>query len=221
MWNNPVLRKELLRYKLRNDKSARIAGLVITALFLLVLYLLTGRYILFGASQSVAYSVWQVIMGLQFTAFMLILPGTAGNIISKEREQQTLEMLLFTPLSSAEIIVGKLLSSLLLFAAMLLPLLPINILIWARLIAHSTHYPFIQFFQTYLTQFLIGYFILALSVFFSNLLSRSLYAILASYTTLFGLFCIGTGLLSGLVPSLVWLNPFVLFFEHSLPRKYF
>lgn len=65
------------------------------------------------------------ILGLQFVAVLLLTPAFVSGAIVEEKEKQTLDLLLTTQLSSAQIIYGKLFSRLAQVVAVLLAGLPI------------------------------------------------------------------------------------------------
>ena len=76
-----------------------------------------------------AQYLFGVVAATQFVLTMWLVPVLVAGAIALERERRTLDSLLTTRLSSAEIVLGKLLGGLLQYAACLLTTLPIMILL--------------------------------------------------------------------------------------------
>lgn len=117
MWENPVFVKEI-RCKFRGRLHPKILFAIGIFILLTVVWAYWETISLLntlGPGRS-AEDLWWAAFTLQSVIVWIIAPGIAANAISQEREQLTWEMLLCSPLSPREIILGK-------FAARSLPLL--------------------------------------------------------------------------------------------------
>ncbi len=74
---------------------------------------------------STGAEVFRLLAGAVMATVALIVPGLVGPTISGERERQTLDLLLVTPLAPARIVVGKLLAALLFVAVLVVACLPL------------------------------------------------------------------------------------------------
>jgi ABC-type transport system involved in multi-copper enzyme maturation permease subunit len=107
---NPVLQKDLLGL-LRLKRVAAIHLVFIGVLSALVLATWPQQGIVAVAAQGRDALLLGLVVG-QLMLLVLIVPGVAAVSIVGEREANTLEMLYASRLSAAQIIVGKVLSSL-------------------------------------------------------------------------------------------------------------
>lgn len=64
------------------------------------------------ASASIGWGIFAAIMMLETLQVVFLAPASTAGAISLEREKQTLDMLIATPISSLALVVGKLLSAL-------------------------------------------------------------------------------------------------------------
>ncbi|TCT15559.1 ABC-type transport system involved in multi-copper enzyme maturation permease subunit [Natranaerovirga pectinivora] len=109
---NPVFRKEL-KLTTRSWKFAMMI-LVYTGVIAAI-----GLFIFYQILENLAYSsnlqeftmLYVVLASLQFGLILFVAPALTAGAISGERERQTLEILMSTPLRSSSILIGKLLSS--------------------------------------------------------------------------------------------------------------
>ena len=128
---NPVLRKELTsRMSIRRmNKANRIALTLFMAVVLPIVYLIIARVLFINSSVRDGRDIFGVIaVGFQ-TAFAVILaPTVTSGVITLEREKQTWNALLLSRLTSAEIVWGKLLGSIVPALAMQLIFIPILIM---------------------------------------------------------------------------------------------
>jgi ABC-type transport system involved in multi-copper enzyme maturation permease subunit len=107
---NPVLRKDILGL-LRLRRVASIQVLFVVVLGLLVLTTWPQQGIVSLASRGQDSLLLGLMLG-QLALLVLFVPGIAAGSITSEREQGTLEMLYASRLSTAQLILGKLLSAL-------------------------------------------------------------------------------------------------------------
>lgn len=215
IWDNPVFQKEI-RLRLPKHPATRIGLLVISALFVVLVYFHVLADLLQKYNNS-ADLMWEMLVWAQFLFILFAAPTYAANAFSKEREQQTWDLLFITPLTAQEIVFGKLLGRLSLFLLVMLVLLPLEILLMNSFLV-----------LTILTLLLFAFFCTALGLYASWALRRTLYAQIAVYTILIGVLSLGTLLLSAAYDTLssfgsnlgntdlstqpwLWFNPFYLF----------
>lgn len=108
-----LARRELLSYFLSPT------GYVITALFLL----LTGFIFIFFAFRQGATASMRPVFGMGVYLLLFIGPAISMRTISEEARMGTLEPLMTSPVSAAEIVIGKFLGSYIFLLAMLAPTL--------------------------------------------------------------------------------------------------
>ena len=106
--NNPVLEREI-RGRLRLRRRGGPQGLWIARLLGLVVVYYYARGLLAigkGTTQD-ARDFWPVLVYGALALIVLLAPALAATAITTEREQQTWETLATTPLSGAEVVLGK------------------------------------------------------------------------------------------------------------------
>src|SRR3954467_15773874 len=132
---NPLASKELLA-RMRGPRTFVVATLLLLPLAAVA----GGLYAMIAASSANDISSSTPVGKLYFAAvtavelglICLLAPALTADLISGERERQTLDLLLVTPLSRRQIVVGKLvaaLGSLLLLIVLALPIQALAILI--------------------------------------------------------------------------------------------
>lgn len=204
-FNNPVLQKE---FKLRFRTVKSFVGLFmyllifgILALGFIYVLTLNQTYLFFQPEESRALFSYLAI--IQLVMLLFITPGLTAGVVSGERERQTLNILLTTTLSSFQIIVGKLLSSVAYLLLLLLASLPLFsfVFLFGGVAPEEILLVFFMNLITVLTFGVIG-------IFFSTLLKRTIAAVISSYVlTLFLtigtviLFFISIGISRGLNPG--------------------
>jgi hypothetical protein len=126
--SNPVLVKEM-RSRMRGNKAywIEIVYLLVLSGVLLMLYLTwLGTHRSGGPfSWELGRSLFHWLCGAQAVMMMLLAPAFAAGAITLEREQQTFEMLLLTPLRASAIVLGKLGSATLFVLLLLTTSLPL------------------------------------------------------------------------------------------------
>lgn len=235
MIDNPVLRKELLlRSRIRQTAPVRIGVIVASTVLLIWIYYSTFRALLFDASASSAHSIWALVVWVQFLLICIVAPATTANAIAQEKEQQTWEMLIFTRLRPAEIIFGKLISRMAVLVILILLSVPITLMCMLRAsgTGDDAITPALQL-GTYAVMFLTSLFFATFGLFMSWLLNRTLYALITSYTVLFGGLVMVTYFITFILTTIVsdpnffykcpivWLNPIQLFFETTVTNSAF
>lgn len=224
---NPVLHKELmLRFRIRAS-NAPMAAVIGAIVLILVMFQLYGLKWLFDdRTHDLARSLWQTLTAIQYVFICLIAPSITANAITQEKEQQTWEMLVFTPLTAVEIVLGKLLARVIFVAALVVLFLPLSLICLGRAAFlnadSSAGIPLSQFFAAYALMAVSGVFFATVGLFASWVFKRTLYAIIASYTFVIGGLLLATTLITGALTALVsdnglfewcplmWLNPGML-----------
>ncbi|HVL53493.1 MAG TPA: ABC transporter permease [Vitreimonas sp.] len=174
------------------------------------------------ASASIGRGIFTALMMLETLLVVALAPAFTAGAISLEREKQTLDMLVTTPISSASIVVAKLFSALTYLFILIFASVPLTALVFV-------------FGGVSPDDVVRGYLVLlataiglgALGLFFSALIKRTQAATIATYFGLLfvtlGAFFIfffwnsmasagngrGVGPIQGRPPEvLVWLNPY-------------
>ena len=176
---NPVLRKEM-------HATVRSRKLMIGLLFynvLLALWAISCFRINFYDEDGLVENAYQnitivfsMIEIAQFILLAFIVPAVTAGAISGEREKQTLEILLTTPLGTRRMIMGKLLSSIgtvLLYIVSSMPILSIVFLVGGISLYDLTY--------MLLYCFVFAIFAGSIGIFFSALYKRSILATVTTY----------------------------------------
>lgn len=123
---NPVFRKDM-RVFFRNAKV--YVGLTI---YLAVLALITGSVLKMidlnsynGFNPEYVAGAYLGILGFQMVAITFVVPAFTSSSISGERERQTLDFMLITRMTGWDIVVGKLMSSIMLVCLMIVASMPV------------------------------------------------------------------------------------------------
>ena len=240
MIQNPVLRKELLiRMRLRSLASAK-AGI-------LAVVLLVVGWIHYVAISNMLYSDYiyrghdelTMLLGGQAVLLFLLTPIAAANAITQEKEQQTWEMLIFTRLTNAEIIFGKLIARLIPSFALLILAFPLTL--FAYVLASQNpvdwrQFHFGNFVACYAVLIVTTIFFTTVGLFISWLVKRTIFAIMGAYTFVVGFLAMGTFMITGAVSlfspgnriletfPLLWINPIYLIgqaLEPATPYGFF
>lgn len=218
--DNPVLSKEI-RSRLRARKQGRanrIAAIIMTCAVVTLLYYFGGRAILRSDSGSNAardmYMVFTIM--IQATLVLFLVPALTAGAITQEREQQTWNALLLSRLTPEEIVVGKLVASLLPAFVVLAVFAPLGLLA-----AAAGDIPAGQYLLSNLLLVTSAVFYAAIALFCSWAYRRTYIATAASFGIV-AFFAVGTLILYGLwqtahpgnyvrveefVP--MWLNPYM------------
>ena len=164
-----------------------------------------------------------MVLGVLTALTLLIAPALAGGVISSEREKQTLELLVTTPVSTLGMLVGKLVASLAYILLLIIASVPLMALVFAfGGIAPE------DVLRAYIVIIAIAFGAGAMGMFLSALVGRTQVATVISYLVLFGLivgtFALHTWMFSTSVDfsrpgaseeqrtapqPLLWLNPLV------------
>ncbi|MCC7372211.1 MAG: ABC transporter permease subunit [Chloroflexi bacterium] len=132
---NPLAGKELLA-RMRGPRTYVIAMLELIPLAAIAagLYLMVANASAADSTSSapIGRLFFAAITAVELGLICLLAPALTADLISGERERQTLDLLLVTPLSRRQIVIGKLvaaLGSLLLLIVLALPIQAVAVLI--------------------------------------------------------------------------------------------
>ena len=178
---NPVLLKEL---KLRFRFFKSITGLLF---YLAALIVFVGGFLLIVSEFShqrylrpdESFILFIMLAMLQMALVLFITPGLTAGAISSEREKQTLNMLLMTTQSSAQIVIGKLTSSIAYLGLLLIAGLPIYSIVF--LFGGVSPWQLITVFFFYFVTMVA---IASIGLFFSIIIKRTITSMIATYGTM-------------------------------------
>lgn len=226
--DNPVFYKEFLKsLRIRQQPIASRIGILAAVLTpVLSLYLLLFSFLFRETNWEAGQVGWVICVTVEYVLTCLIAPVIAANAITREKEQQTWEMLCFTNLRAGEIIFGKLAARLIVMLLILALLFPAALFCWghAALLNTSTaaSLSLSRFVVTQLVIFISALFYTTFGLFMSWLMKKTLFAIMMSYTFVIGVLVIGTFLITLMLSGplndsnlmytcpLMWLNPGML-----------
>lgn len=110
-WNiNPILKKELMVGSRSMKMSFAIMGIngFLTLVVILVMMIASGASVLSGYDYSNLICLFPVLGCIECGILSLVVPIITSGSISGEREKQTLDIMLTTPVKTFSIAVGKL-----------------------------------------------------------------------------------------------------------------
>ncbi|MGE7672306.1 ABC transporter permease [Lysinibacillus sp. NPDC094403] len=175
---NPVFVKELkLRFRSFKSFSGLMFYLAVICIFIVGFLLITTGFTGKGFFRpDMSFMMFAVLTILQMALVLFITPSLTAGAISSEREKQTLNILLTTTQSSTQIIIGKLLSSVVFLVLMLIAGLPLYSLVF--LFGGVSPSQLISIFLFYLlTVVAIG----SIGVMFSTITKRTIVAMISTY----------------------------------------
>jgi ABC-type transport system involved in multi-copper enzyme maturation permease subunit len=151
--------------------------------------------------QEALVGFYRLVMSMLVALIALIAPALTANAITLERERKTMDLLLATPLTARQLLVGKLLGSfafIVLLLALTLPVSAVSVLLG------GVSFP--ELLKAYLLIACGGLVLCAIALFSSVYARNSTLAVLWSYLRVAG-FLLATGVLNLAFPQ-VLLNPF-------------
>lgn len=214
--NNPVLEREMrgrLRFKRRGGNKAAL-WIVRLLSVVVVYYYARGLLGILVESPQYARDLWPLLVYGILSLIVLLAPALAATAISSEREQQTWEILGTTPLTGAEVVLGKWLGRQIVLWLLLVLLLP-------YLMVCAVHAGF----DWRMLPSVLGFFLVTIACYSAlgllcSFLARRTMTATAAALTFSALLCIGTiivtqafqSLGSGSIPPYaspaLWVNPF-------------
>jgi ABC-2 type transport system permease protein len=127
---------------------------------------------------DVTMEVMRAFFGLLSTLVLFLTPMLTMGVFSEERKRGTMELLMTSPITESEIVVGKFLASLTLFAIMLLPTAGYLVFTYVR---SEPVPPWRMLIAGYLGIMLLGACLLSLGSFISSLTENQLIAAVLTF----------------------------------------
>ena len=192
-----IVRRELVAYF-----SSPLAYIVLTAFLLMQGYIFSIIVSFLNNPMTQAMTPLRLFFGgtVFFWLFLLfIVPVITMRLIAEERRSGTIEVLLTSPVTEAQVVIGKFLAALIFYLVLWLP----TVLYVVVLKQHST-IDIRPVLAGYLGVMLIGFMFLAVGTFTSTLTNNQLIAAIMAFAALVVLFSIG--LLEQLLVSSSWLR---------------
>jgi ABC-2 type transport system permease protein len=165
---------------------------VLVGLFLFLTGFLFDFYVNVANDQSPDAPTWllRAYLGFLVLVFLFFLPMVTMGVYADERKRGTIELLMTSPITELQIVLGKFFASLTLFAAMLLPTSGCIIFVWL----HSDPVPpFRIVLSGYLGALLFGGSLLALGSFLSSLTENQIIAAAITFGAFLTLWVIDFG----------------------------
>jgi ABC-2 type transport system permease protein len=135
-----------------------------------------GRDPSLAADLNLIDGVMRPLMGNMSVVLLFVLPLLTMRLLAEEKKQGTFELLLTYPVTDLEVVAGKYLAALTVFAVMLA-----GTLICPAMLAIFSHPEPGPVFTSYLGLFLMGTSFIAIGVFFSSLTSSQIVAGAATF----------------------------------------
>jgi len=148
--------------------------------------------------QQALMQFYRVVMSMLIALIVLIAPALTANAITLERERKTMDLLLATPLTARQLLVGKLIGSfafIVLLLALTLPVSAVSVLLG------GVSFP--ELLKAYLLIACGGLVLCAIALFSSVYARNSTLAVLWSYLRVAG-FLLATGVLIALQEALAF-----------------
>ena len=223
MSGNPVLHREIRRLRINSSMGSRKWYYIAFSVLFGLVYFEGIIQVAYG-SVADSGSVWIGLSILQLVVMLFVVPAISAGAFSTERELQTWESLVSTPLTNVEIVGGKLLGKLFLSSLIMAIPLPLSVCALFRNADSATHITTEAILLGYSDLFVTLVLFVTVSLFCSLILRKTVHAVAASYALLIGVLTIGTVitslLLSWLIPFqvdpfgyLLGLNPFSVLFR--------
>jgi ABC-2 type transport system permease protein len=181
-----IYRKELGQY------FVSPVAYVVVGLFLLVTGFFMTVYLNYAIEGQPDAPSWVLRAFLQLLAlvFLFMLPMVTMSAYAEEKKRGTLELLMTSPITELQIVLGKFFAALTMLAAMLLPTLGCIVFIWM----HSDPAPtFKLVLGGYLGALLFGGALLSLGTFLSSLTENQIIAAVMTFAAFLLLWAIDFG----------------------------
>ena len=193
---NPVYKKEL-QINVRSIKLPVMIiffNMMLTLIGLVIFYdIISLTEIEASISYSSAITLYQLLVIIEFSLLVFVVPAVTAGGISGERERQTLDILLSSRLTPANIILGKLASSVNTMILLIISGLPVISLIF---IFGGVTFRDVLTITIYLV--FVTFFVGTLGIVFSTAVKRTTSATVLTYGSIL-FFCLGTLLLTAML----------------------
>jgi ABC-2 type transport system permease protein len=131
--------------------------------------------------------VMTAFFGLLSTLILFVTPMLTMGVYAEERKRGTMELLMTSPITEVQIVLGKFFAALTLFAAMLLPTIAAVIFLY---VCSDPHLSIRVVLAGYLGVILLGGSLLALGTFVSSLTENQLIAVVLAFAASLGVWVI-------------------------------
>jgi len=169
-------------------------NMMLTLIGLIVFYdIISLTEIEANISYSSAITLYQLLVIIEFSLLVFVVPAVTAGGISGERERQTLDILLSSRLTPANIILGKLASSVNTMILLIISGLPVISLIF---IFGGVTFRDVLTITIYLV--FVTFFVGTLGIVFSTAVKRTTSATVLTYGSIL-FFCLGTLLLTAML----------------------
>jgi len=179
-----IVRRELIAYF-----SSPLAYIVLTAFLLMQGYIFYIIVSFLNNPMTQAMTPLRLFFGgtVFFWLFLLfVVPVITMRLVAEERRSGTIEVLLTSPVSEAQVIAGKFLAALVFYIVLWLPTV-----IYVVILARNSEIDLLPVAAGYLGVLLIGFLFLGVGTFTSTLTNNQLVAAIMAFTAMILLFSIG------------------------------
>ena len=179
-----IIRRELIAYF-----SSPLAYIVMTAFLLMQGYIFYLIVSFLNNPQTPSMTPLRLFFGgtIFFWLFLLfVVPVITMRLIAEERRSGTIEVLLSSPVTEVQVVVGKFAAAMAFYAALWLPTV-----LYVLVLRRNSEIDIGPVLAGYLGVFLLGFFFLAVGTFCSNLTNTQLIAAIIAFAAMVALFSIG------------------------------
>ena len=176
-----VVRRELIAYF-----SSPLAYVVMTGFLLIQGFVFERIVSILNNPQVPAMTPLRAFFGGTFFFWLILLfiiPMITMRLIAEERRSGTIEMLMTSPVTEAQVVVGKFAAALLFYIVLWLPTV-----VYVILLGRHSDIDLGPIAASYLGVVLIGFFFLAIGTFVSTLTNNQLIAAIISFAVVLFLF---------------------------------
>lgn len=129
IWKNPVLAQELRR-RVRGHRawillSSYLALTSVVTLLIYLAYAASRSSYSYNSGGEIGKAIFYTVIFTTLVQVCIITPSLAAGSIAGEKENQTFDLLITTPLSSRQIVVGKLFAALAYVVLLIFAVLPL------------------------------------------------------------------------------------------------
>ena len=182
MKTNPIYKRETT-IEARSYQLAAILAVfngILAMVALLNMYSVTAKVRMTAEIQYSSFlELYSFVAAIEFIMLIFIMPALTSGSISGERERKTLDLLMTTNLTPAELVIGKLAASFSVMALLIISSLPVLALVFVY--GGITIWDLIQLFLCYMIMALYAG---GIGIFFSSLFKRTLFSTVLSYAAI-------------------------------------
>ena len=179
-----IVRRELITYF-----SSPLAYIVLTAFLLMQGYIFYLLVSFLNNPQTASMTPLRLFFGgtIFFWLFLLfVVPVITMRLLAEERRSGTIEVLLTSPVTEAQVVVGKFMAAMVFYVALWLPTV-----IYVLVLQRHSEIDMGPVLAGYLGVLLLGFLFLAVGTFTSTLTDNQLIAAIIAFAAMVGLFSIG------------------------------